>query len=103
MQSKNILILHGFGASSQDHWFFEAKKIFQRKGHQIFIPDLPGGYFPHRDEWVETIEEFNPDESWVLIGHSLGGIAILRYLEKAKKEISQAILAATPFYSMNFN
>lgn len=102
MKSKNILIVHGFEASSKNHWFLEAKEKFTKEGYEVNIPDFPGGYFPKKDEWVKVIENFNPDESWILIGHSLGGVAILRFLEKTNKKIAKAILIATPFENMKF-
>jgi len=51
---------------------------------------------PQKDEWVKIIQDFGPDENSILIGHSLGGVAILRYLEKARQKVSQSILVATP-------
>ena len=95
-----ILILHGWNASPREHWFREAKEKWEKLGWQVEVPELAGNYFPKKEEWVEVIEGFQPDENWTLIGHSLGGVAILRYLEKASKKIKQAILVATPYDAM---
>lgn len=99
---KNILILHGWNATPQDHWFFRAKEKWEKKGLKVHIPQMPGNYFPKLDEWLKMIESFQPDESWVLIGHSLGGVAILKFLENADRPIAKTILVATPRAAMHF-
>lgn len=100
--SKKILILHGWNASPSQHFFPKAKEKFLKEGYQIEIPPMPGNYFPKLENWLKTIKSYRPDKDWILIGHSLGGVAILKYLENAKAPIKQAILLATPFDSMKF-
>lgn len=102
-KNKKILILHGWDASPEDHWFSKAKELFEKQGWVTFIPQLPGNYFPKKDDWLKVIEDLQVDENWVLIGHSLGGVAILKYLEMADKPIAKAILIATPFNESDFN
>lgn len=103
IKNKNILILHGWESNSREHWFLKAKEKFEGIGYKVIVPDMPGAYFPKKDEWVKIIKDLKPDEKWILIGHSLGGVAILRYLEIAKKPVSKAMLIATPFDQMKFN
>lgn len=100
--NKNILILHGWNASPRDHWFWRAKEKWEKKGWKVEVPEMPGNYFPKLEAWLKIIESFQPNQSWVLIGHSLGGVAILKYLENADKPIGKAILIATPLTAMHF-
>ncbi len=102
MMVKNVLIIHGWNATVQDHWFLEAKEKWEKKGLKVEVPEMPGDYFPKAQEWLELIESFHPDESWVLMGHSLGGVAILNYLENTDRPIAKAILIATPLTPMHF-
>ena len=96
-QAKNrVLILHGWESNSREHWFLQAKQRLEKLGLQVSVPDMPNTLLPKSTEWVNVIEEFHPDENSVLVGHSLGGTAVLRYLEKAEKHIALAILIATP-------
>ena len=60
------------------------------------VPDMPHSFFPRKKEWLKVIEDFNPDENSILIGHSLGGTTILWYLEKTDKKIAKCIFVATP-------
>lgn len=57
---------------------------------------MPGRYTPNENMWVRVIEDFAPDHETVLIGHSLGGAAILEYLEKSQRKVGDVILVGTP-------
>jgi predicted alpha/beta hydrolase family esterase len=102
MKAKNILFIHGWEASPREHWFPKAKGKFEKEGYKVCTPEMPGNYFPQRQKWLEIVGNFHPDKNWILIGHSLGGVTVLKYLENAQKPISGAILIATPFDAMKF-
>jgi len=102
MKPNNILIIHGFESNSKEHWFMRFKEKFEKLGYKVFVPDMPGAFFPKKDEWIKRISDFKPDGNWILIGHSLGGDAILRYLEIADKKVAEVLLIATPYESMKF-
>jgi len=94
--SKQILILHGWESHSKEHWFLEEKERLEKRGYPVVVPDLPNTLHPKKEAWVRVIEDFKPDEDSIIIGHSLGGTATLRYLEKTKKPVGKSILIATP-------
>jgi len=94
--TKRVLIIHGWESNSREHWFLEEKKRLEGQGHEVVVPDMPNTLHPKKEEWVEVIRNFNPDEDSILIGHSLGGVAILRYLEVAGQKVGKCILIATP-------
>jgi len=102
MKPQKVLILHGWQANANLSWFPKAKEHLFAKGYQVFVPDLPGGYFPILEDWLEIVRSYNLDENWIVIGHSLGGVTILRFLEETKKPIAQAIVVASPLEAMNF-
>lgn len=93
---KRVLILHGWESNSREHWFLEEKERLKRQGYEVLVPDMPNTFYPKQEEWVKVIERFQPDENSILIGHSLGGVAVLRYLEKAKSPVGKIILIAAP-------
>lgn len=99
--AKRILILHGWESNSREHWFLEEKERLERLGHQVVVPDMPDTFHPKKEEWVKVIEDFQPDENSIIVGHSLGGTATLRYLEKANKLVGKAILIATPIRQLD--
>jgi len=95
-----VLILHGWGSNSTEHWFLEEQQRLEKLGIQVLVPDMPNTLTPAPAEWVQVIAEFRPDENSVLIGHSLGGTAVLRYLEETDKKIALVILIATPIQEL---
>lgn len=91
---KKVLIIHGWESGSKGHWYQEEKNILEKIGYIVAVPDMPNAKLPVLEKWVEVVENFNPDENSVLIGHSLGAPTILRYLEKAQKKVGKVILIA---------
>jgi uncharacterized protein len=102
-QPSKILILHGWEGDPNLYWIPVAKQKFEGMGYEVHTPQMPGGYFPKKTEWLKIVGDFKIDENWILIGHSLGGVTILKYLEDTDKKIAEAILIATPFEPMKFN
>ncbi len=94
--AKKVLIIHGWESNSKEHWFLEEKERLEKLGYGVEVPDMPNTLRPKKEEWVSIIKDFNPDENSILIGHSLGGVAILRYLEEAKNKVGECIFIATP-------
>ena len=94
--AKRVLIIHGWESNSTEHWFLEEKERLERLGYEVIVPDMPNTLHPKKEEWVQVVRDFNPDENSVLIGHSLGGSVILRYLEETATKIGKCIFIATP-------
>ncbi len=94
--TKRVLIIHGWESNSTEHWFLEEKERLEKLGCEVTVPDMPGNSHPKKEEWVRVIKDFRPDRGSILIGHSLGGVAILRYLEKTFDRVGKCIFLATP-------
>jgi hypothetical protein len=94
--ARRVLIIHGWEATSKDNWFLEEKARLEKLGYEVVVPDMPNTLEPKKEEWVKVIRDFNPDDNSILIGHSLGGTAILRYLEEASNRVGKCIFVATP-------
>ena len=94
---KRALILHGWSESPFKHWYQDEIKFLKKHGYQAVAPVMPGRWLnPSENAWVKAIEDFKPDHETILVGHSLGGTAILEYLERAEKKVDKVLLAATP-------
>ena len=81
----HVYIVHGYGASTSDHWFPWLKKELEQQGATVSIVDLPSPDDPSSDAWQNALEDqvSTLDKSTYFVSHSLGGIALLRYLESA--------------------
>lgn len=80
---KRVVIVHGWHGAPEQNWFPWLSQELENIGVKVDAPQMPNPDFPVCDEWVETLKSLiiNPDSGLFLVGHSLGVIAILRYLE----------------------
>lgn len=77
-----LVIVHGFSSTPKHHWYRSIKEDFSSYFDEINIPLMPCSRNPHPEYWVRTLRDIAPlpDEKTLFIGHSLGCIAVLRYL-----------------------
>jgi alpha-beta hydrolase superfamily lysophospholipase len=112
MKSKTLLFIHGMYMNSLcwEEWV----PHFQAKGYKCHVPDWPG-----RDKPVDTLRKNHPDphlgqltlsrvlehfadtvktldEKPILIGHSMGGLAVQLLLQKDLATAGVAIDSAPP-------
>jgi predicted alpha/beta hydrolase family esterase len=93
---KKVIIIHAWDSGPDQHWYKEEKELLEKQGVEVFLPEMLGGLWPKLSEWLGVIQDLQPNEETILIGHSLGVPAILRYLESSNQKIDKAILVA-PF------
>lgn len=101
---KKVVIVHGWGGSSQKEWFPWIKRELEGRDCEVFIPDMPDTDEPKIDEWVGYLADLakEPDENAYFVGHSVGCQTILRYLEAlAGRKIGGVILVAPWFNFLN--
>lgn len=94
-----VLIFHGTGGSPEGNWFPWLKGELEQKGHQVFIPKFPD---PREGQglgdWLKVLEQYEQhlNTQTILIGHSLGGLFLLRVLERLEVPVKAAFLVAAP-------
>lgn len=81
---KRVFIVHGFQATPDCNWFPWLKRELEKKGFEAIVPVMPDSAHPKCNEWVNHLKNIigHPRKDDFFVGHSLGSIAILRYLEK---------------------
>lgn len=94
--AKRVVIIHGYQGEPMRGFRPWLKIELEKKGFGVSVPAMPSPNEPRVGEWVETIEREVADagEDCILVGHSLGCVAILRYLERAQKKAAGAVLVA---------
>ncbi len=76
-----IRIIHGFASNPQDCWFPWLRAQLAAVGFDVALPVLPHPERPQPDAWVAAVRAAagSQPERTMLIGHSLGCQAILRF------------------------
>jgi predicted alpha/beta hydrolase family esterase len=92
---KQVIILHGKDKSSEDIWYPWLRDNLRKRGLKCYSPDLPNASSPKIKEWLNEVNALKPNEETILVGHSRGGMAILRWLETSNMHVAKVILVAT--------
>ena len=79
-----IIFLHGNSGEGVGHyWFPYAKRAFEQMGLTVIAKDFPDAHLARKSIWLPFLEhECGADEHSILIGHSSGAIAAMRWAEK---------------------
>ncbi len=95
---KRVFLIHGWEGYPEEGWRPWLKKELEKKGFIVNVPTMPCTKHPKMNEWVTHLIKIigEPDENCYFVGHSLGCIAILRYLERLRgnQKIGGVILVA---------
>lgn len=96
MNDFKIVFVHGYTSSSKADWYPAIRKLLDSHYIDYIIPDLPGGTYPHANEWLEKLHNIiiKIDKPLVLVGHSLGTRTVLLYLEKYQPKVKRVFLIA---------
>ena len=80
---KRVFLIHGWEGYPEEGWRPWLKKKLEEKGLEVIVPAMPDTATPTMDKWVPYLAQIvgTPDEDTYFVGHSLGCITILRYLE----------------------
>ncbi len=96
-QNPNFLILHCKGGSPDAAFYPGLIKRLKDMGYAVQVPALPNPDAPDDEAQADYImKNCRIDGNTVLIGHSSGGHAAMRLLERGVK-VARLILVATPY------
>ncbi len=96
-----VIVVHGWGGTPEEGWRPWLKTNLTERGYDVQIPAMPNSDHPKLHEWLQTLKDTggSPNEHCHFIGHSLGCIATLRYLEtlQAGRTVGTVVLLASFF------
>lgn len=101
MNNPKIIIIPGNGDShiQTDNWYAWVRDGLRSRGYEVVAHDMPDADAAHMNIWLPYIEqELRADSSSIVIGHSSGAVATLRYLESHK--LLGAIIIGTNYTDM---
>lgn len=95
---KEAVIIHLWEGYPEYCWYPRTKQELEEIGFGVDVPQMPDPNFPKQDKWVATLREKvqRPSDDTYLIGHSVGAVTILRYLESLsdKQRVGGVVLVA---------
>jgi len=89
LNSKKIVIVHGWDGDITRGWFPWLKKILEDQGFEVIMEQMPNDPTqPEIKAWTETLKNLvgNIDEETYFVGHSIGCQTIIRMLEKHESQ-----------------
>jgi predicted alpha/beta hydrolase family esterase len=103
MSMTRVILLHGNGGGSgKDNWFPWLQYKLKKIGIECEAPDLPDAIEAKSGVWLPYIQDvLKADENTILVGHSSGAIAAMRYAETHK--LLGSILVGTYYTDLGFD
>jgi hypothetical protein len=97
---KNAFIFHGTEGYPDENWFPWLKKELERLNYKVYVPQFPSppNVPAEINKWFDVLNDYNEyiNEETILIGHSLGGIFLLRFLERIQHMVKMSVFVGTP-------
>jgi predicted alpha/beta hydrolase family esterase len=92
---KRVILIHGNGGGTgHDSWFPWLKAELEKLGIACEAPDMPDPVAAKASIWLPYIQDIlHADENTILVGHSSGAIAAMRYAETHK--LAGSVLVGT--------
>ncbi len=95
---REVFIFHGTGGNPEDNWFPWLKSELEKIGCNVTVPRFPTPQGQSLDSWLEILSKYEKRiaDSTILIGHSLGGLFLLRVLERLSHPVAAVFFIAAP-------
>ena len=104
---KRAFLIHCWEGTPEKGWYPWLKDNLDKRGFEVTVPSMPDTETPKMDAWLKHLANVvgEPDKECYFVGHSLGCITILRYLETFEEgqEIGGAVLVAGFSDNLGFN
>lgn len=98
--TKVIFIPGNGGGTVKDHWFPWLKIKLEQLGVHVVSRDFPDRFLAREKFWLPFLsKQLKADENTIIIGHSSGAVAALRYAEK--NTILGSVLVSACYTDLN--
>lgn len=95
---KKVYLIHGFEGSPNGGWRPYIMRELEKQDIYACALPMPSPSLPILSEWLFEVErcvEKDKEDEVYLVGHSLGGTTILRYLEKFDHKNIKGIISVS--------
>jgi len=95
---RTIFIFHGTAGSPEGNWFPWLKKELEEAEQQVIIPRFPTPEGQSLAAWLQILDQYKEyiNGETMFIGHSLGGMFLLKVLENLQHPVCAAFFVAAP-------
>lgn len=95
---RTVFIFHGTAGSPEGNWFPWLKEELEKRGCRVFVPEFLTPDGQSLASWLEVLKDYDQfiNKETIFIGHSLGGLFLLRVLERLKHSVYAAFFVAAP-------
>lgn len=86
MNTPKVILIHGNGGSTgTDNWFPYVKHALETEGFVVIAETMPDNVLARERIWLPFLKnELGADENTILVGHSSGAVAAMRFAETNK-------------------
>lgn len=95
---KRTFLIHGWEGYPEEGWRPWLRDELEKEDFEVIVPAMPNTANPTMNVWVPFLAKTvsQPQENDFFVGHSLGCITILRYLEtlSADQKVGGVVLVA---------
>lgn len=97
---KVVLVPGNSGCTTQDNWFPSVQKELEAKGLKVVAATFPDPILARESYWIPFLKnELAVDEHTILVGHSSGAIASMRFAEQHR--ILGSVLVGAYYNDLN--
>ncbi len=77
----------------------------EEKGYEVFVPEMPDTQHPKIAPWAGKLKEIigEPKEDDILIGHSIGCLAVLRFLQTLENSKIEKVILIAPWHYLTLD
>jgi predicted alpha/beta hydrolase family esterase len=95
---ENAFVFHGTAGSPEGNWFPWLKTELESGGVKTVIPCFPTPEGESLEAWFQVLDsqEAKITENSLLVGHSKGGMFLLKVLERLQVPVAKAIFVSAP-------
>ncbi len=88
------------GSTTHDNWFPFVQKSLEQRGFEVVAATFPDPVLARESYWIPFLrDELKVDKDTVLVGHSSGAIAAMRFAEQY--QILGSVLVGTYYTHLN--
>jgi uncharacterized protein len=108
---RNVFIFHGTAGNPKENWFPWLKQELEKRNCKVFVPQFPTPVGESLESWLKVLDEYKKfiNRDTIFVGHSKGGLFLLRVLERLEHPVYAAFFVSAAigikpyqFYDINY-